>query len=52
MVLKLDIAAGILIVKEAGGTLNDMSKYDDDNINIRAASSYIYPEMMEKIDKF
>jgi len=47
-----DIAAGILIVKEAGGTLNDMSKYDDDNINIRAASSYIYPEMMEKIDKF
>ena len=47
-----DIAAGILIVKEAGGTLNDISKYDDDNINIRAASSYIYPEMMEKIDKF
>ena len=47
-----DIAAGILIVKEAGGTLNDISKYDDDNINIRAASSYIYPEMMQKIDKF
>ena len=47
-----DIAAGILIVKEAGGTLNDMSKYDDDNINIRAASSNIYPEMMKKIDKF
>ena len=47
-----DIAAGILIVKEAGGTLNDISKYDDNNINIRAASSNIYPEMMEKIDKF
>ncbi len=47
-----DIAAGILIVKEAGGTLNDMSKYNDDSINIRAASSYIYSEMMEKIDKF
>ncbi len=47
-----DIAAGILIVKEAGGTLNDMSKYDDDNINIRAASSNIYPEMMKKIHKF
>tara|TARA_A100001011_G_C14279713_1_gene831017 strand:- start:933 stop:1679 length:747 start_codon:yes stop_codon:yes gene_type:complete len=47
-----DIAAGILIVKEAGGTLNDMSKYNDDNINIRAASSYIYQEMMKKLDKF
>ncbi len=47
-----DIAAGILIVKEAGGTLNDMSKYDDNNINIRAASSNVYPKMMEKIDKF
>ena len=47
-----DIAAGILIVKEAGGTLNDKSKYNDDRINIRAASSYIYSKMMENLDKF
>ena len=47
-----DIAAGILIVKEAGGTLNDISKYDDENINIRAASSNIFPKMMEKLHKF
>ena len=47
-----DVAAGILIVKEAGGTLNDISKYDDESINIRAASSNIFPKMMEKLDNF
>ncbi|MDC3082263.1 inositol monophosphatase [Candidatus Pelagibacter sp.] len=47
-----DIAAGILIVKEAGGTLNDISKYNDESINIRAASSNIFSKMMEKLHKF
>ena len=47
-----DIAAGILIVQEAGGTLNDISKYNYENINIRAASSNIFSKMMEKLDKF
>ena len=47
-----DIAAGILIVEEAGGTINDISKFDDDNINIRAASSNIFVKMMEKLANF
>ena len=47
-----DIAAGILIVKEAGGMLNDISKYNNENINIRAASSNIFSKMMEKLEKF
>jgi myo-inositol-1(or 4)-monophosphatase len=47
-----DIAAGILIIKEAGGTINDISKYDDHNIDIRAASSSIFPKMMEKLVNF
>ena len=47
-----DIAAGILIVKEAGGTINDISKYNDESINIRAASSNIFSKMMKKLDKF
>ena len=47
-----DIAAGILIVKEAGGTVNDISKFNDDNINIRAASSNIFPKMMENLANF
>ena len=47
-----DIAAGILIVKEAGGTTNDFTKYKYDCIDIRAASSTIYEEMMKKLGNF
>ena len=47
-----DIAAGVLIVSEAGGTINDISKYDDNNINIRASSSTIYTKMSEKLVNF
>ena len=47
-----DIAAGMLIVKEAGGITNDIAKYKEDSINIRAASSTIYAEMMKKLVKF
>ena len=47
-----DIAAGTLIITEAGGTINDFTKYEHDNINIRAASSTIYPEMMKKLANF
>ncbi len=47
-----DIAAGLLIVQEAGGTTNDISKYKYDSIDIRASSSNIYAKMMEKLDNF
>ena len=47
-----DIAAGILSVKEAGGSINDISKYEDDDINIRAANSNIYAKMMENLVNF
>ena len=47
-----DIAAGTLIITEAGGTTNNFTKYDYDNIDIRAASSTIYPEMMKKLANF
>ena len=47
-----DIAAGILIVKEVGGNVNDISSFDDENINIRAASSNIYSKMMENLVNF
>ncbi len=44
-----DIAAGILIVDEAGGAVNDISKFKYDNIDIRAASTSIYPKMIKKL---
>ena len=47
-----DIAAGMLIVKEAGGNTNDISVFKDEDINIRAASSNIYSKMMEKLNNF
>tara|TARA_Y100000816_G_scaffold283104_1_gene259604 strand:+ start:2692 stop:3438 length:747 start_codon:yes stop_codon:yes gene_type:complete len=47
-----DVAAGLIIVKEAGGTINDISIYNEQNIDIRAASNVIYPKMMEKLDNF
>ena len=47
-----DIAAGIILVKEAGGILhsNDLSKKE--NLDIRATSSSISEKILEKLSKF
>jgi len=47
-----DIAAGVLIVNEAGGTTNDFNEYNENSINIRAASTSIFNKMMEKLSNF
>ena len=47
-----DIAAGVIIVKEAGGEVNDLDKFEINNIDIRASSSNIYQKMLEKLEKF
>ena len=47
-----DIAAGVLIVEEAGGKVNNLSKYDDNNINIRASNSNIYTKMLKNLANF
>ncbi len=47
-----DIAAGILIVKEAGGKVSEITKFKDEDINIRASNSNIYFKMLEKIKNF
>ena len=47
-----DIAAGVILVKEAGGKINNFNNKENQNINIRAASTNIYEKMMEKIAKF
>ena len=47
-----DIAAGAIIVKEAGGQVNDINKFEINNIDIRAASSNIYSKMLEKLNNF
>ncbi len=47
-----DIAPGILMVEEAGGIVNDISKFDSKNIDIRASSSAINDKMLENLKNF
>ena len=47
-----DVAAGNLIVEEAGGKVNDIRDFKINNINIRAGNSNIYEKMLKKLDNF
>ena len=47
-----DIAAGKLMVEEAGGIVNDISKYKDNLIDIRASSAAINMKMLENLKNF
>tara|TARA_B100001175_G_scaffold206574_1_gene175334 strand:- start:934 stop:1674 length:741 start_codon:yes stop_codon:yes gene_type:complete len=47
-----DIAAGVLIIKEAGGKVNDINKFDINKINIRASNNNIYNKMLENLGNF
>tara|TARA_B100000674_G_scaffold387644_1_gene331225 strand:- start:231 stop:941 length:711 start_codon:yes stop_codon:yes gene_type:complete len=47
-----DVAAGSLMVQEAGGIVNDFDKFETNNIDIRAASGAINDKMLEKIKNF
>ena len=47
-----DVAAGVLMVKEAGGIVNDISKFDINNIDVKASSATIYDKMLENLDNF
>ena len=47
-----DIAAGMVIVKEAGGITNEIDLYQNNNVQIRAASVAINEKMLEKLKNF
>ncbi|WP_435166787.1 inositol monophosphatase family protein [Candidatus Pelagibacter bacterium nBUS_28] len=47
-----DVAAGKIIVEEAGGIINDISKYEKNNINIKASSFSIKNEMLKNLENF
>ena len=47
-----DIAAGIIILKEAGGTINEINLSQNKNIQIRASSMAINTKMLEKLNNF
>ena len=47
-----DIAAGVIIVREAGGKVKDFNSSDDAKINIRASSEIIHDKMLKKLNNF
>ena len=47
-----DVAAGALLVTEAGGIVNDISIFGTNNIDIRASSSAINDKMLENLKNF
>ena len=47
-----DVAAGALLVKEAGGIVNDLYEFDQNNIDIRASSGAINHKMLENLKNF
>ena len=47
-----DVASGIIMVKEAGGIVNNIHKFDINKIDIKASSSAINTEMLKKLKNF
>ena len=47
-----DVAAGIIIIKEAGGIVNEINLSNHSNIKIIASSSRINEKMLEKLKNF
>ena len=47
-----DIAAGIILIKEAGGIINDIDLNKIENIKVIASSEDINAKLIEKINNF
>ena len=47
-----DIAAGKIIIEEAGGKVNDVKEFNINKINIRAGNPSIYDKMLKKLNNF
>jgi len=47
-----DVAAGALLVEEAGGIVNEIIKFNQNNIDIRASSSTINVKMLKNLRNF
>ena len=47
-----DVAAGLILIKEAGGVINEVDLGKNENLEIIASSPNINEKMLEKIGKF
>ena len=46
------MAAGAIMVTEAGGIVNDLNKYDINKVDIRASSAAINDKMLSNLKNF
>ena len=46
------MAAGSLMVQEAGGFINDINKFSNNAINIRASNDGIKDKMLRELENF
>ncbi len=47
-----DVAAGIILIKEAGGLINEINLSQTKNLDVIASNPDIHQKMLEKIDNF
>ena len=47
-----DVAAGTLMINEAGGVVNDIHKFEENKIDIKASSAAINQKMLENLVNF
>ena len=47
-----DVAAGLILVRESGGKINDIDLSQNENIKIYASNNSIHEKMLKNIDKF
>ena len=47
-----DVAAGALMIKEAGGIVNNLNKFNINNIDIKASSAAISDKIIKKLKNF
>ena len=47
-----DVAAGSLMVQEAGGAVNDINNFSNNSINIRASNDGIKDKMLRDLENF
>ena len=48
----MDISAGIVLIKEAGGVINDINLNNIKNIKVLASSAEINKKFIEKLGNF
>ena len=47
-----DVAAGLILIKESGGKINDIDLDKNNNVKICASNNSIHQKMLDNIDNF